>query len=168
MKVILSLALFMLIISKNMDGQSSDSLHKDFELNSISVNFMGSSSLGGVTYERVLSNNLIFEMGLGIVGLGTGLTYYPLKIKKSSFRPYTGIKIGFSVLPEVIVGYGGYIPIGGTFFSKYRINIGFDIGPALGKWVEGGAPPTETDEISGDARIHRIKAYGNIKLGFRF
>jgi hypothetical protein len=159
--------LLVLAILPNLSAQEIDSSNYKIEKSSFSANFMGSSSLFGITFDKVLSEKLIWEIGFGYVGIGTGITYYPFEINKSSFCPYFGLKVSFLVLPEVIAAYGGYIPIGVTYFSKHRINIGIDIGPALGELAEGGGPPAEYDENSSNNRIHKINVYGNLKIGFR-
>lgn len=159
---------FAFLISNNVKAQETETFKNDIETHSVSGNVLGSSSLVGITYERVLSKKFIFEVGLGYVGLGTGITFYPFKIKKFNVCPYTGIKFSFLVLPEVVGAYGGYIPFGVTLFSKHRVNIGIDIGPALGKWEEGGNLHFEYDPSINYNRSHKINVYGNLKIGFRF
>lgn len=175
MRVIKIIVFFAFLISNNVKAQETETFKNDIETHSVSGNVLGSSSLVGITYERVLSKKFIFEVGLGYVGLGTGITFYPFKIKKFNVCPYTGIKFSFLVLPEVVGAYGGYIPFGVTLFSKHRVNIGIDIGPALGKWEEGGNLHFEYDPTNPDYnpsinynRSHKINVYGNLKIGFRF
>jgi hypothetical protein len=154
----------------SMTAEAQKATHDEgiIEKHSVSGNILGSSSLVGVTYERVLSNSFIFEVGFGFVGLGTGITFYPLKIKKSNVCPYTGVKFSFLVLPEVFGAYGGYIPFGLTFFSKHRLNIGLDFGPAFGHWFKGGGRPAIYDPTIDYNDSGNLKVYGNLKIGFRF
>jgi hypothetical protein len=166
MKLCITLLLIMAILP-DIVAQKADSSNYRIEKRSLSANLMGSSSLFGITFDKVLSDRFIWELGLGYVGIGTGITCYPFEIKKSSFCPYTGVKVSFLVLPEVLGAYGGYIPLGVTYFSGHRINIGIDIGPALGEWAEGGGPPAEYDENAEYNRTHKIRVYGNLKIGFR-
>ena len=133
---------------------------ENVEKNAFSLNVMGCSSLGGVTYDRNIGNCFHMEIGIGLVGIGAGLTCYPFKIKESKFCPYSGIKLSSIALVDVGGGTVAYVPFGGTYFSPYKINISFDIGPARGKWQEssfGNANP----------QTNYFYIYGNIKIGFR-
>lgn len=168
MRAVKIIILCAFLISINTYAQKPNSIENNIEKHSVSGNILGSSSLFGVTYERILKENFIFEVGVGYVGFGLGVTYYPFKIRKSMIRPYTGMKFSLLVLPEVFGAYGGYIPFGATYFSKHRFNIGLDFGPALGHWFRGGGRldfegPNINYNDSGE-----INVYGNLKVGFRF
>tara|TARA_Y100001933_G_C18845771_1_gene499578 strand:- start:400 stop:867 length:468 start_codon:yes stop_codon:yes gene_type:complete len=130
------------------------------EKNSFSLNVMGCSSLGGITYDRNIGNYFHTEIGIGLIGVGAGLTCYPIKIKESKFCPYFGLKLSSLALVDVGGGTVAYIPLGFTYFSPYKINIGFDIGPARGKWKESSFGNT-------NPQINYFYIYGNIKIGFR-
>ena len=168
MKFMKTLLLCAFLVPINIYAQKPKKIVNDIEKNSVSINFLGSSSIIGVTYERILSKKFIFEVGVGYVGLGLGTTYYPFKIKKSMVCPYTGIKSILIVLPGVFGAYGGYIPFGITYFSKHHYNIGLDFGPALGHWSKSGG---KTDRYYPFVNHHdsgEIHVYGNFKIGFRF
>ena len=142
-------------LSINANGQA-----EKIERNAFSLNVMGCSSLGGLTYDRNIGNCFHMELGIGLIGIGAGLTCYPFQIKESKFCPYSGIKLSSIALVDVGGGTVAYVPLGGTYFSPYKINIGFDIGPARGKWQEssfGNANP----------QTNYFYIYGNIKIGFR-
>jgi len=164
MKLVITILLILAIIPC-VNAQEVESNTFRIEKSSFSANIMGSSSLFGITFDKVLSDKFIWEIGFGYVGIGTGLTYYPFNIKKSKPCPYTGMKFSVLGLPEVVVAYWGYIPLGVTFFSNQRINIGIDAGPALGK-IEAGGPPEERvdNSIFSD---RKIRIFGNIKVSFR-
>lgn len=155
-------------ITKNDKVQEITKNDNEIEKNSFSGNLLGSSSLIGISYERLLSEKFVFEIGVGIVGIGTGITFYPFKIKLDEICPYTGIKISSVGLVDVGGGYGGYIPFGLTFFSKHRINVGIDIGPALGEWVDAGGHHMIYDPNIDYSNTHPIYVYGNLKIGIRF
>ena len=157
--------LFISAMLTNVNAQEVDKSNIMIERSSFSANIMGSSSLGGITFDKVISDKFIWEIGLGYVGLGTGLTYYPFNIQKTNICPYTGLKFSFLGLPEVVVAYWGYIPIGVTYFPKQRINIGIDVGPALGR-MENASDPEENWESS-LFRDRKIRIFGNLKVGFR-
>ena len=139
-------------------AQNSIEASLEIEKNSISGNIFGTSSVIGVTYERIMSKKIIFEAGVGYIGLGAGVSYYPFDVQLSKFCPYLGAKFSTFVPEGVIIGY---IPFGLTLFSKNKVNIGIDIGPSYGKLVDydsGGF------EISGTL----IYLLGNLKIGMRF
>ena len=121
---------------------------------------MGCSSLGGMTYDLNLGKRFHLELGLGLIGIGSGLTCYPFKIKESKYCPYFGLKLSSLALVDVGGGTVAYVPFGFTYFSPYKINIGFDIGPARGKWQESSFGNT-------NPQTNYFYIYGNIKIGFR-
>lgn len=167
MRILKILFICVFLVPTNSYAQKQDKNSDAIEKNSVSINFLGSASLLGVTYERILSENFIFEVGVGYVGLGLGTTYYPFHIKKSKLCPYTGIKSSLVVLPGVSGAYGAYVPVGLTYFSQHRYNIGLDFGPALGHWVKSGGGPAIVDPTINRNDSGRINVYGNLKIGFR-
>jgi len=141
--------------------------NEGFEKNSFSGNFFGTSSVIGATYERMISDKIIVEGGIGLVGIGAGFSYYPFNIKKSKLCPYTGIKISSLVLVDM--GGGGivYIPLGLTLFTKNKVNVGMDIGPAYGEWNEANGGPGGAVQDK-EPTSTTLYFYGNLKIGFRF
>lgn len=168
MKVSKLIILLTFLIANNTIAQNAITKNNEIEKHSVSGNLLGSSSLVGVTYERILSKKFIFEVGFGYAGLGTGITFYPFKIEKFNVCPYTGIKFSYLALPGVFGAYGGYIPFGATFFSKHRLNIGLDFGPAFGEWFKSGGHPAIYDPDIDYNNSGSINVYGNLKIGFRF
>ena len=135
-----------------------------FEKNSISGNILGSSSILGITYERTLSNHIIIEFGIGMVGVGAGLNYYISQIKTETWCPYLGLKYSTLILADMGGGILTYIPFGVTFFtsSKLKLNIGADIGPSYAKWISSDFMEFESTETK------TFSLHGNIKIGIRF
>ena len=129
--------------------------------NIISGNILGSSSAIGLSYERIVSDNLSLELGAGIIGLGAGISVYPWGIQTSSLCFYTGLKVSSFVLVDVGGGTVAYVPFGASFFTPSNWIIGLDVGPANGMLVSSsfGGSTSETT---------RFYIYGNLKLGFRF
>lgn len=164
MRIIQILILCTFLIATQGKAQDVDNLEK----HSVSINILGSSALAGITYESILSNRIIFEFGVGIAGVGAGLTFYPFKIKESNFCPYTGVKFSSVVLLDVGGGYGGYIPIGVTLFSINHFNIGFDFGPAIGKWRDLERLDFEDNSNIVNDNTKNIYVYGNVKIGRRY
>ena len=128
----------------------------DIKKNSISFNIAGTTPALGLTYERVLSNKILLEVGLGVPSVGLGIKVYPFNITNQKLMFHTGIT-------SLLIAMGGdlyyrsfitYIPFGISYYVKTWINIGFDAVPAIG-----------IDPDHGDRTIF---PYGNIKLGYRF
>ncbi len=132
---------------------NSNAQEKITEKNNISFSILGTSSYLGVTYERMLTDKWAAEIGVGILSVGFGATYYPWEIKEDDISFYTGVKysspniITYAFLipdkTESIV----YIPLGFTYATSGGFSLGLDVGPNL----------------TGSTSV-----FGNIKAGFRF
>jgi len=138
---------------------------QELEKNSVYGNILGLGGIVGLSYERILFDHLSFEIGLGIVGAGAGLTIYPIKRELGKIRPYSGIRYTFMELETVGSGNIAYIPFGLCYFSKSRLNIGIDIGPDFGKWSYDN---DHLDDSNPRKHSDSIKKWGNVKIGFRF
>lgn len=150
---------FVLLSTQNSIAQNNKKL--DFKKNIFSGNIGGTSSIIGINYQRFIGNNLAIEFGLGLIGIGTGLTFYPKGLTENGARFYTGLKLSSFVLIDVGGGTVAYLPFGMTFFSDTPLIIGFDIGPARGKLVSSsfGGQTSETTIFYG---------FGNLRIGMRF
>ena len=136
-----------------LKAQNSIEASLGIEKNSISGNIFGTSSIIGFTYERIMSKTIIFEAGVGFIGLGTGFSYYPFDIQLSKVCPYFGVKFSTFFPEGVIIGY---IPFGLTLFENNKLNFGIDYGPAYGNLnLLGG-------------KSMQFFALGNLKIGMRF
>ena len=150
-----------IIILTNSFYQAQNNTTRDLKKNIFSGNIGGTSSILGINYQRFVGNNLAIEFGLGLIGIGTGLTIYPKGLTDNVARFYTGIKLNSIALVDVGGGTVTYVPFGITFFSESPFIIGFDIGPAYGKLTSssfGG----QTSEIT------YFYGFGNLKIGVRF
>lgn len=134
---------------------------KELERNIFSGNLGGTSSLIGINYQRFIGNKMAIELGIGLIGIGAGMTIYPKGLVQKGTRFYTGIKFNSVVLVDVGGGTVAYIPFGVTFFSDSPFIFGFDIGPARGKLISSsfGGQTSETYNFYG---------FGNLKIGRRF
>ena len=106
------------------------------------------------------------EVGIGLLGIGGGITFYPMKVGLGKVSPYSGLKYTYMVLIDVGAGGIAYIPMGLTYFSKWGFNFGVDIGPAFGNWEymnRNHNPTSSTSNESDDLRV-----WGNVKIGIRF
>ena len=123
------------------------------EKNIISGSIMGTSSYIGVTYERLLSDEVSVELGIGIISIGFGATYFPWKIKEDDFNFYTGLKYNSpNVITAAFLIPGRtnsqvYIPIGFNYPFDEGLTIAIDFGPNL----------------NGQNAV-----FGNLKVGYRF
>jgi len=150
-----------IIILTNSFYQAQNNTTRDLKKNIFSGNIGGTSSILGINYQRFIGNNLAIEFGLGLIGIGTGLTIYPKGLTDNGARFYTGIKLNSIALVDVGGGTVTYLPFGITFFSESPFIIGFDIGPAYGKLTSSsfGGQTSETTYFYG---------FGNLKIGVRF
>ena len=150
-----------IIILTNSFYQAQNNTTRDLKKNIFSGNIGGTSSILGINHQRFIGNNLAIEFGLGLIGIGTGLTIYPKGLTDNGARFYTGIKLNSIALVDVGGGTVTYVPFGITFFSESPFIIGFDIGPAYGKLTSSsfGGQTSETTYFYG---------FGNLKIGVRF
>lgn len=120
--------------------------------NAVSFGLFGTSPIVGITYERLLTNTISAEVGVGFFGLGAGVNYYPFGLKAKKVNFFTGLKYSYIEdfvllnLDEQFYDSKLYIPIGINYLSPWNMNFGLDIGPA----------------IIGEGFL------GNFKIGFRF
>lgn len=126
----------------------------DLKKNVLSVSALGTSSFIGIMYERVITDQIVGEAGIGILSLGLGITYYPFEIKENHVNFYTGLKYGSRNLITNILTTGRnkkdpvlYIPAGINCISEQSFSLALDFGPSL----------------NGSTSI-----FGNLRIGFRF
>ena len=136
------------LFSVNLNAQETIT-----EKNNISFSILGASSYVGVTYERMLTDKWAAEIGVGLLSVGFGATYYPWEIKEDDVSFYTGVKysspnvISFAFLIPDETASTVYVPFGFTYATSGGFSLGLDGGPTL----------------SGESAV-----FGNIKAGFRF
>ena len=158
--------LVLLLILLMVSGRYSSA--QELGKNSLSGNALGVCALAGVSYERMFFNHLSAEVGIGLVGIGGGLSYYPIKTEVGKVRPYSGIKCTFMALVDVGGGSIAYVPFGATYFSKWGLNFGLDIGPAFGSWRYSDWGRYDDPMNPESTEPERIKVWGNVKIGIRF
>ena len=49
---------------------------KELERNIFSGNLGGTSSLIGINYQRFIGDKVAIELGIGLIGVGAGMTFY--------------------------------------------------------------------------------------------
>ena len=145
----------LLFISFTSIAQETTSDFDSMRKNAISFNIAGSTPIVGITYDRIVSENLSIEIGAGIPSIGAGLKYYPWDIKESKILFHVGLTGGY-LFTEALDFWGtsdvsgvffSYLPIGISYFGEHGFNLGVDLGPLV---------------------ADSIGAWGNIKLGYRF
>jgi len=123
--------------------------------NAISFNIIGTTPIVGITYDRIVSENMSIEVGVGIPSIGAGFKYYPAGIKESKMLFHVGLTaIVISTKALDIWGTSeedglliGYLPIGVSYFGEKGFNLGVDLGPAVAA---------------------NFGVWGNVKVGYRF
>jgi hypothetical protein len=102
--------------------------------NAVSFNFLGTSPIVGITYERILSEFVSLELGVGMPGFGAGVKIMPFKIKASTMMFTTGLMITYADYKEGFIASGKrvqlYVPIGIGYYGRKGFNFGIDVGPA--------------------------------------
>lgn len=120
--------------------------------NAVSFGLFGTSPIVGISYERLLTKVISAEVGVGLLGLGAGVNYYPFGLKARKINVYTGLKYSYIDdfillnLDEEFYDSKLYVPLGINYLSPWNMNFGLDVGPA----------------VVGNGFL------GNVKIGFRF
>jgi len=127
--------------------------------NAISINVAGTTPFIGITYERLLSDKINVEVGLGAVSVGVGFKYFPWPISDNKMVLHTGFSTNIFATPFDTFGDGeyssiSYAMVGLTYFGKEGLNFSIDIGPSLNY-------DFTFNETS-------FPMYGNLKIGYRF
>lgn len=149
-KIIFFLVLSILTWSTYAQKKTYD--FESMDKNAVSISLLGATPFFGVSYERILSEHLSVEAGLGIVSAGMGLKAVPFGIRPDKFTFHTGLTIWYFLVPDLPFS-AFYLPVGFSYYGKRFLNISFDIGPAIYNDADG-------DVLFG--------AYLGLKGGFRF
>jgi hypothetical protein len=101
--------------------------------NGISFNFLGTTPIIGITYERVLSQYMSLELGIGSNSAGLGVKILPFKIKESTMMFTTGLSTTYADYKDGWLANGKrvqlYVPIGISYYGTKGFNFGIDVGP---------------------------------------
>jgi len=145
-----------LFISFSSIAQETTSGIEGMRKNAISFNILGTTPFVGITYDRLVSENLSVEIGVGIPSVGAGFKYYPWGIKESKMLFHVGLT-GTIISAKALDIWGSsednagifvaYLPIGVSFFGEKGFNLGVDLGPAVAA---------------------KFAPWGNVKVGYRF
>ena len=86
-KMLVTGVVFLLIITTTLNAQSSEKENtKEADKNAVTIGVLqGGGSLIGVDYERLIAGPVGFQIGAGIIGLGTGINFHFRPTVRSSF-----------------------------------------------------------------------------------
>ncbi|PHR17928.1 MAG: hypothetical protein COA38_20270 [Fluviicola sp.] len=165
MKKILISLLLGTLIGNNVNAQTKSISKDEIRKNSISFNLLGTATYVGFSYERLIAQRISVEVGLGLVGIGLGITAYPFKrVEKKQFNPFIGIKTTLNTRLSGGEKSITYVPLGITYFTKKNLSVSFDLGPAyqinyspIGKVIPSVLENYPNSELG---------VYGNLKLSF--
>jgi hypothetical protein len=162
MKTLQKILLSLSIVCTYKVTYGQDSLKETYiKPNAISFSYLGTSALFGGTYERLIEQKYSLEFGVGLFGVGMGLTYLPPKLNFGRFHPYYGIKQVRFAVPTGFDSYVAYIPLGLNLVTKRNFQYSIDVGPCY--WREYNVP-----RFTDNYRPHRLFVFGNFKIGYRF
>ena len=148
--------IFILFLSSTIYSQEIKDETNEIRKNVISLNLLGTTPIMGITYERIVSDKISFEIGLGVPSIGVGMKIFPSGIREEKLMFHTGITTTLLLFPDNSNGdsdkeFIAYLPLGMSYFGESGFNIGIDIGPGVKMGDETFFIP-----------------YGNIKVGYRF
>ncbi|WP_010227462.1 hypothetical protein [Gillisia marina] len=141
-KINVLLIFTVLFVSFTSIAQETTTSINGMRKNAISFNVLGSSPFIGITYERLVSENVSLEIGVGIPSVGAGIKYFPWSIEESKILFHIGLSgtyidtQGFDAFKtteqkEEKGVFIGYLPVGISYFGKNGFNLGVDVGPAI-------------------------------------
>ena len=88
------------------------------------------------------------------------------KVKINQINPYIVLKYTNHAVIDGENKSATYIPIGVTYFTKSKINLHLDVGPAYFYHISPGYKPTAAEKIKHPYSNYGI--WGNFKVSFRF
>ena len=125
--------------------------------NAISFNFLGTTPFIGITYERIVSDHVSLEVGVGLPSIGIGAKIFFSKIQEQKMMFNTGLTATYVDFGDGYLFNGSgviiYIPIGLSYYGLKGFNFGIDIGPGINTGHKDGTI---------------IIPYAGLKLGKRF
>jgi hypothetical protein len=128
--------------------------------NGISFNFLGTTPVVGITYERIMSQYMSLELGVGSNSVGLGVKIMPFKIRESAMMFTTGLTTSYADYKDGFLASGKrvqlYVPIGISYYGIKGFNFGIDVGPGYRMYVDS------TSDDNG------FLPWAGIKIGQRF
>ena len=167
----LAIIIFTTVLMANqLLAQTTTKETNQVKKNSISLSILGTSSIVGFTYERLLFRRLGLEAGIGLYGIGAGATVYPFKrVGENKFNFYTGVK--FVRYTPLAIDAGSwdvlYMPVGVTYLFTRSFSVSADIGPAYIAKIAAGYTKETAEELKAYPKTE-WGAFGSFKFSFRF
>jgi hypothetical protein len=87
--------------------------------NAISFNFLGTSVIG-ITYERIVSEYVSLEVGVGLPSIGIGAKIFFSKIQEQKMMFNTGLTATYVDFGDYLFNGSGviiYVPIGLSYYG---------------------------------------------------
>jgi hypothetical protein len=125
--------------------------------NAISFNFLGTTPVIGLTYERIVSNYVSLEVGVGLPSIGIGAKIFFSKVQEQKMMFNTGLTVTYIDFGDGYLLNGSgvviYVPVGLSYYGLKGFNFGVDVGPGINTGYNDGTI---------------IIPYAGLKLGRRF
>jgi hypothetical protein len=132
---------------------------------SMAFNLMPFANFRGITYEGLIAQRFNIEAGVGLIGVGGGLSYYLQKPKFKKISPYLGFKSYLTTMIHARTQVVSYVPLGATFLNEYLF-LSLDFGPAIYD-IKSGSQRDERNGIN-VAGKKEFGLIGSVKVGLRF
>ncbi len=162
---VIRLFFFLFLLHSAIDAQIED--QNALQKNVLSLSILGTSSYGGITYERIVSQRASLEMGIGLIGFGLGATYYPFgEIRIGKLNPFLGMKYSRYTMIHGDLRFVIYSPFGLIYVSRFGLNFAVDVGPAFFRNISYGGR-----DLLASVNTYPFSnwgVWGNFKIGFRF
>lgn len=152
-----------LLCSALMFSQTKKDGFDGLKKNAISFNFIGTTPVIGLTYERILSQYVSLELGVGIPSIGAGVKIMPFKIKATAIMFTTGLTTTYADYNDGYLASGKrvqlYVPLGMSYYGIKGFNFGIDIGPSYRMFIK------DSNSINDD---NGFIPWAGLKIGQRF
>lgn len=133
------------------------------KMNAVSFNLLGTTPVVGLTYERIVSDYMSLEIGVGSNSFGVGTKIMPFKIKASTMMFTTGLSIVYADYKDGFLASGKrtqfYVPIGISYYGIKGFNFGIDAGPAYRAFA---------NDANSNVDDNGFIPWAGIKIGMRF
>ncbi|TDD99478.1 hypothetical protein [Flavobacterium cellulosilyticum] len=144
-------------------SQSNKEGIEGMKKNAISFNLLGTTPVIGITYERIVSQYMSLELGVGIPGVGVGVKIMPFKIKESTMMFTTGLSTIYADYKDGFLANGKrvqlYVPIGISYYGIKGFNFGLDVGPSYRMFIK------DSNDYNSD---NGFIPWAGLKIGMRF
>jgi hypothetical protein len=159
----LILIISVVLFSATVFSQDHKKDFKGIKMNALSLNLLGTTPVAGLTYERIVSQYMSLEIGVGSNSFGVGTKIMPFKIKESMMMFTSGLSIVYADYKNGFLASGKrtqlYVPIGVSYYGTKGFNFGIDAGPAYRAFAKDA-------NSNGDA--NGFIPWAGIKMGMRF